>query len=431
MANMYNLNGLTYTAHENTEWFTRALFGGRLVQGGYIRVMTGVKGDELLSQIELENKVLQIDGKDCAWTPNQIIKLSEKKASVKTYKINLEQCIDDLENKRTIYQLSPGAKNESLPDELEAASLQLIAIALSNEIEEMVIGGDESKDPNQFNGMEKTLTDSTEAVKLVGATITKENVIGAVEAVYAAIPEEVLQAEDRGELFILGSYATRRKLRTAIAQQKKNDSLAEEWEVDKTDKNNPRIWYNGMEFIPVKGIGANTLIGYAANNAWLLTDLLSDLEEVELGQFPKPNDNKIWVKGKLRLGFVMLFEEEAVIWSDQVATAQGGRPSDKGLTVIPGSLAFKAAGETKVFNVVTLGGVTPKVTSGATGFTVTAGETSTAEGVSITPVTVVATSNEGNRDPRVGEALVSLPDTDRSVTVTFSQRQNDIIKLVP
>src|SRR5690606_32250419 len=157
MANMYNISGLSYKPHENPEWFTRAMFGGRLVQGGYIRVMMDVKGDELLSQIDLENKVLQIDGKDCAWTPNQIIKLSEKVAKVKTYKINLEQCIDELENKRTLYQLTPGATNEALPDELEDATLMLIAIALSNEIEEMIVGGDESKDPNSINGMVKTL----------------------------------------------------------------------------------------------------------------------------------------------------------------------------------------------------------------------------------------------------------------------------------
>ena len=152
MANMYNINGLSYNAQENPEWFTRAMFGGRLVSGGYIRVLTGIKGDELLNQIDLENKVLQIDGKDCGWTPNQVIKLSEKKAKVKTYKINLEQCIDELENKRTLYMMSPGAQNESLPPELEAATLALIAIGLSNEIEEMIMNGNEINDPNQFNG---------------------------------------------------------------------------------------------------------------------------------------------------------------------------------------------------------------------------------------------------------------------------------------
>jgi hypothetical protein len=431
MANMYNINALSYKAQENPEWFTRAMFGGRLIQGGYIRVLTGIKGDELLSMIDLENKVLQIDGKDCAWTPNQIIKLSEKKASVKTYKINLEQCIDELEHKRTLYMLSPGATNESLPPELEEATLYLIAIGLSNEIEEMIVGGDESKDPNQFNGMEKTLLDSIQAAKLVGAVITKDNVIDAVESVYDAFSEEVLQAEDRGELYILGSYGTRRKLRTAIAKQKKNDSLAEEWEVDSTDKKNPRIWYNGMEFIPVKGIGANTLIGYDSTNAFLLTDLEGDLDEIEMGQFPKPNDNKVWIKGRMRLGFVMPFEDEAVIWSDKITTAQEAGPRNDDLAVAPNSLVFRAAGESKAFNIITKEGVTPEIGGTATGFTVTQGETTTVNGVNITPVTVVATDNTGNRDPKVGEVDVKLPDSDRGTTVTLNQRNEDVDTVTP
>ena len=66
MANMYNINGLSYNAQENPEWFTRAMFGGRLVAGGYIRVLTGIKGDELLNQIDLENKVCRSTVKTAA-----------------------------------------------------------------------------------------------------------------------------------------------------------------------------------------------------------------------------------------------------------------------------------------------------------------------------------------------------------------------------
>ena len=426
MANMYNINALSYNAHENPEWFTRAMFGGRLIQGGYIRVLTGIKGDELFSMIDLESKVLQIDGKDCAWTPNQIIKLSEKKASVKTYKINLEQCIDELEHKRTLYMLSPGATNESLPPELEEATLALIAIGLSNEIEEMVVGGDESADPNQFNGMEKTLLNSSEAAKLIGESITKDNIIDIIESIYEVIPEDVLQAEDRGEMFLLGSYQNRRKLSTAISKNKKNDSLSEEWEADRTDKKNPRFWYNGMEYIPVKGIGTNTLIAYAAGNAFLLTDLESDMDDIEMGQFPKPNDNKVWIKGRMRLGFAVPFEDEAIIWSDKVTTAQEAGPRNDDLAAVPNSLVFRAAGESKTFNIITKDGVTPEIGGAATGFTVTKGETTTVNGVSITPVTVVAAGNTGNRDPRVGEVGVKLPDSDRGTVVTLNQRSEDI-----
>lgn len=430
MANMYNINGLSYNAQENPEWFTRAMFGGRLVQGGYIRVLTGIKGDELLSMIDLDNKILQIDGKDCAWTPNQIIKLSDKKAKVKTYKINLEQCIDELENKRTLYMLSPGAKNESLPPELEEATLQLIAIGLSNEIEEMIIGGDESVDPNQFNGMEKTLLDSTQAAKLVGAVITKANVLQTFEDVYNAVSEDVLQSEDAGTLYIFGSYSTRRILRAALAD-KNNQVLAEAWTVDDTDKRNPRMYYLGVEFVPVKGIGKNTLICIDGTNAFLLTDLLSDLDEIEMGQFPKPNDSKVWIKGRMRLGFVIPFEDEAVIWSDKVKTAQEAGPGNNDLAITPNSLVFSAAGEAKTFTVVTKKGVTPEVNTAVDGFTVKAGETSEANGVNVTTVTVTATDNSSGINPRVGQVRVNLPDSDRGAVVTLNQRTEDIDTVFP
>ena len=430
MANMYNINGLSYNAQENPEWFTRAMFGGRLVQGGYIRVLTGIKGDELLSMIDLDNKILQIDGKDCAWTPNQIIKLSDKKAKVKTYKINLEQCIDELESKRTLYMLSPGAKNESLPPELEEATLQLIAIGLSNEIEEMIIGGDESVDPNQFNGMEKMLLDSTQAAKLVGTTLTKANILQTIEDLYDAVSEDVLQSEDAGTLYIFGSYNARRILRAALAN-KNNQVLAEAWTVDDTDKRNPRMYYLGVEFVPVKGIGKNTLICIDGTNAFLLTDLLSDLDEIEMGQFPKPNDSKVWIKGRMRLGFVIPFEDEAVIWSDKVKTAQEAGPGNNDLAVTPNSLVFSAAGEAKTFTVVTKKGVTPEVNTAVDGFTVKAGETSEANGVNVTTVTVTATDNSSGVNPRVGQVRVNLPDSDRGAIVTLNQRTEDIDTVFP
>lgn len=311
---MYDISALTYTSRENPEWFTRALFGGRLVSGGYVRVLTGIKGGELLSQIDITGKVLQSDGKDCAWTPQQIIKLSEKTAKVKTYKINLEQCIDELENKRTTYQLSPGAKNESLPAELEAATLWLLAINLSNEIEELIIAGDSGTNADEFDGMLTLLRKSTEAIKIAGAAITEANVLDAFKEVYMALPEEVLQSENAGTLYMLCSYATRRVLRAALSD-KNNQVIAAAWTVDDSDKKNPRIYYLGVEVVPAEGMDNSTIVGYDGNNALLLTDLLSDLEQIELGNYPKPNEDKIFIKGRLRLGFAIPFEDEVVLWS--------------------------------------------------------------------------------------------------------------------
>lgn len=422
---MYNINDLSYTAHENPEWFTRAMFGGRLIAGGYIGAITGVKGDELLSMIDLQNKILQIDGRDCAWTPNQIIKLSEKRAKVQTYKINLEQCIDELENKRTVYQLKPGATNEELPPELEAATMMLIAIGLSNEIEEMIVGGDSSKDENQFDGMEKQLLDSKQAAQLKGEAITDANVLGAFEKTYDALSEDVLQAEDTGTLFFFTSYGVRRKIVKALSA-KNNQNITNNWDIDKTDVKNPRVYYLGVEVVPVKGIGKNTIILIdGPTNALLLTDLMSDLEQVELGQFPKPNDNKVWIKGRLRMGFVIPFEDETVIWSDLVTADREADPNGGQLEVSPSSLVFAAAGETKTFNITTPTKVVPTISEAPAGFTATKGEVTTAGGFDVTPVTVVASDNTGNSSPRTGELTVSLPDDSRSVTVTLNQRYED------
>lgn len=432
MANMYNINGLSYTTHENPEWFTRALFGGRLVQGGYIRVLTGIKGDELLSQIDLQNKILQIDGRDCAWTPNQIIKLSEKRASVKTYKINLEQCIDELEQKRTLYQLSPGAANESLPDELEAATLALIAIGLSNEIEELIIGGDESIDPNQFNGFVKTALTSADTIKVVGTTLTKANVLEELEKVYNAIPEDVLQAEDAGTLYVLISYKTRRLIRSALAVAT-NQVLYPLFTLDESDKKNAKIYYNGAELVPVKGIGNNTVIAYDATNAFLLTDLLSDLEDIELGQFPKPHEDKVYVKGRLRLGFVIPFEDEVVIYDPSITEASGGYGPAQGLVVVPNSLVFSMAGEAKTFTITVDEDVVPTLNiAGATGFTASAlGTAVTANGKDTYTVTVTAAASGGNLAPRTGQVVVGITDSDRMATVTLNQRNEDVPEVTP
>lgn len=421
MANMYNINGLSYSPRENMEWFTRALFGGRLIQGGYIGALTGIKGDEMLSQIDLQNKILQADGRDCAWTPNQIIKLSEKLAKVKTYKINLEQCIDELENKRTAYQLSAGAKNESLPDELEEATLALIAIGLSNEIEELIISGDESEDPNAIDGFQTQLLKAdSEAIKLAGETLTKANVLAAIEEAYDAVPEEVLQAEDAGTLYALVSFKTRRLIRNALSTAS-NQVLFPMFTLEDGDRANPRMYYNGLEIIVGKGMDNDTIIIYDANNALFLTDLLSDLEDIRLGNMPAPKDSIVFIDGRLRLGFVIPFEDEVVIWSALIDT--DSIPSgNNDLRVVPNSLVFDVAGETQTFTVITEDTTAAVEVNGAgSGFTVTAGATT----AGVTTVTVVASDGTGSIPPRVGQVVVSIVDTDRKATVTLNQRNDD------
>lgn len=433
MANLYNINALSYTPHENMEWFTRSLFGGRLIQGNYIGVLTGIKGEELLNQIDLQNKILQADGRDCAWTPNQLIKLSEKKASVKTYKIQTEQCIDELETKRTAYMLSEGARNESLPAELEEATLALIAIGLSNEIEEMIVAGDVSRDPNEFDGLQTQLMKSNEAIKIAGETLTKANIIAAVEAAVDALPENVIQTEDRQTVYIMMNYKTRRLLRNALAKEN-NQVMYPQFSLDMADPKNPRIYFDDLEVIVGKGLDRNTIIVYDSRNVLFLTDLMSDLEDIRLGNFPAPKDNVIFIDGRLRLGLAIPFEDEVVIWSAEIEEDQAPN-GNKDLQVVPNSLVFDVTGQTKTFNILTAD-PNADVTANASGsgFTISAAEkeTVTIGGTTFgsTTVTVTIGDGTGSIHPRTGQVIVSIDDTDRKATVTLNQRNDDAVTVV-
>lgn len=310
MANMYNISPLSYQPSTNMDWFTKALFGGRLIENGKIDVVTGVKESTFLNLLNFEHTLLQPDGRDCAWTPEQVFKLSEKEVKIKTYKINLEQCIDDLERKRINVMLKPGAKNTDLPEALEEATMEMLAAELSSEIETKIFTGNSTTDPNDFDGAVTVLSASTEAIKITGSALTKTNIVAEIEKVYNAIPENVLvKGLENDSVKIYVAYEALQRLKMALASVS-NQVIATAFTLEAE-----ALRYLGLEIVPVKGLNNKTIIAADISNFLLATDLLSDTEEIRIGQFPAPHDSKIFIDGRLRLGFVIPFEDEVVFYN--------------------------------------------------------------------------------------------------------------------
>lgn len=310
MANMYDISPLSYQPSTNMDWFTKALFGGRLIENGKIDVITGVKESTMLNLLNFEHTLLQPDGRDCSWTPEQIFKLSEKEVTIKTYKINLEQCIDDLERKRINVMLKPGAKNTELPDSLEEATMEMLAAELSSEIETKIFTGDSSSDPNDFDGAITVLNASSDAIRIAGVPLTKSNVTDEIEKVYEAIPQNVLiKGLENDTVKIYVAYETVQRLKMALAAVS-NQVVASAFSAE-----GDTLRYLGIEIVPVKGLDNATMIAADISNFLLATDLLSDTEEIRIGQFPAPHDSKVYIDGRLRLGFVIPFEDEVVFYN--------------------------------------------------------------------------------------------------------------------
>ena len=69
-----------------------------------------------------------------------------------------------------------------------------------------------------------------------------------------------------------------------------------------------------VEILPVKGLGNDEMIAADARNFLMGTDLVRDMEEIRLGQFAAPHDSKIFIDGRLRIGFAIPFEDEVVYY---------------------------------------------------------------------------------------------------------------------
>lgn len=311
MANIYNIENVTYEPSRNPEWFAKALLSGRLISGNYIGVLPNVKKSMYLNSLAAMTGLLQKDDNSCGWNPTQMVKLSQKLATVQPYKIQGEECLDRLESIFLVNSFKAGANNtlDTLPTDFTSASMEQIAKEVNAEIEKMLIAGDSAKNANQIDGLVKQLTNATDKIKIAGSTLTKANVISELEKVYAAIPAAVLGQETENGVKIFASFNTVRALKMALANVS-NQVINTEFSIA-----NDVIKMYGIEIVPVQGMDDATMVAIATNNCYLLTDMVSDFSNISLQSMPFPNEDKIGLKGRLRLGLGILFTDEAVLYA--------------------------------------------------------------------------------------------------------------------
>lgn len=307
MAEMYDITGISYQASRQPEWFTKALFSGKIIEGNYVRILPNVKKSTYLNMLDLDGNVLQKSQNDCGWNPTAALKLSEQLATVTDYKIQLEDCIEKFESTWLVERMKAGANVDELPATLGEASLDIVGKSVNADIERMLFGGDATKE-NEFDGIVKVLSGATDTIKISGSTLTKANIINELEKVFTAIPEAVLQdAEDKVKIFV--SYNSYRALKMALANVD-SQVIAAAFTVD-----GGVIKYLGIEVVPAVGITNNQMVASNTENLIMLTDLVSDFSQIELGTFPKPNENRLWVKGALKIGVAVAYPSETVLYA--------------------------------------------------------------------------------------------------------------------
>lgn len=322
MANLIN-NQITYTVKNNGEWFYQSLQKAHTLANDYIRVIPNVTKDVKIHKLVMANNtVSQVDNRDCAWSPTQRITLNEATFQVKNFKINEEQCMEELDSIWSEMQYREiGATKDQWPtntdgnESLESAVMFHLQNSLSQDIERIIWGGSGNTVAGVQDGIvDKALASST-SIKITGQTIDAANVLGEIEKVYNAIPNVVLNDgefdPEKAAVKIFVNMDIMRYLRQALSTvATSNQVILPSFAVE-----GGKIYYLGVEIVVV-GLPANTMIAASKDNLVFVTDLLSDTQEIR-AQFGNDlkDESTLYIKGAYRANAGMIFEDEVVIYS--------------------------------------------------------------------------------------------------------------------
>lgn len=243
----------------------------------------------------------------CGWTPSGDVKFSERELEVKPYKINFEQCLAEFEKSWLGEIMKPGANLDEMPTEAEDQVMYLVNKKVSKEIENKIWNG--VKSTSEIDGFIKVLGDATDTNKVDGVALTKANILAEFEKVYLAQSEDVISASEDGELKFYVGTKTEKLIRLSLADVS-NQTISQNWIAGET------LSYMGYEIVSLNAIRPNTIVFANWHNLAYGTDLISDESEVKTGMFPAPEDDKYFVKGRLKLGVQIAFPDEVVLYKE-------------------------------------------------------------------------------------------------------------------
>ena len=323
MANLIN-NQITYTVKNNGEWFYKSLRKAHTLANDYIRVIPNVTKDVKIHKLVMANNTIsQVDGRDCAWNPTQRITLDEATFRVKNWKINEEQCMEELDSIWSEMQYREiGATKDQWPsntdgnESLESAVMFHLQNSLANDLERIIWGGSGNTVGGQTpDGIVDKALASANTIKVSGQTIDATNVLGEIEKVYNAIPNVVLNDgefdPEKAPVKIFVTMDIMRYLRQALSTVPTNYQVI----LPSFAIEGGKIFYMSVEIVVV-GLPANTMVAASKDNLVFVTDLLSDTQEIR-AQFG--NDLKdeamLYIKGAYRANAGFIFDDEVVIYS--------------------------------------------------------------------------------------------------------------------
>lgn len=266
------------------EYIAKVIKQSNTIENNLVTVLPNLTSDTYVRKVETSPGFIDYA---CGWSPQGSTTLSERQLTMKKIMWPFEFCKEDFRQLWTASQMGFSAHNDSLPATEQAAILADVARRVARKIDVDIWEG---------NGLAGNFAGLIPAFLLDGdvidvslpVAITSANVEAELGKFIDTIPDELLVSDG----FRMGvSTNVIRALRKLYGTQARTNG---------TFLNPNEAEFDGYTLTEIKGLNANTMVGYNPAQVFFGTGLLSDLNEVRILDMDE-ND----LSGQVRMKLVM------------------------------------------------------------------------------------------------------------------------------
>jgi hypothetical protein len=300
---MFDLTDNTVYAGKNDA----AFYSAAIIEGGSketFRLISNVKSKIKLAKYDLGSLVQDAD---CTFSNTGEGTLSQKEFDVCAKKINLELCQRTFETDYLSERMRAGSLNsEVAPADFVNYMIDRVGKQVSADLEKATWAGVLTGGTYPLNicqGLIQIMTADADVIDVTATTITTANVIAQIQRVYDAIPDAVIEKSD---VAIYVSTNIARAYKAAVAAASSEAYYTKDAE----------LTFLGVELIAAQGLPSNRMVAAQKSNLLLMTDLVSDFEELLiLPQKGVTGEPTIRVVGEFKFGVDYLYGAEVVLYS--------------------------------------------------------------------------------------------------------------------
>jgi len=285
------------------------IYSQALIKGGSKETFTPILDVKDVARIRKHDfgDVLQSDS--CTFSAQGAGDLYEKLVTACPVKINVELCQSTLETSFVSNAMKSGSNSaDFLPADFQNYIMAQLANKVSADLEVMVWQGDTASSgqvyPNNVcDGLVAEFEADVDVIDVTGTTVSASNVIVELNKVYNAIPDSIKYSTE------LAIYVS-----TNIMGAYKQAVAAASAEAYYTKDAEPT--FLGVPLVLAQGLPANTAVAAEKTNLFLISDLLSDFEDIRiLPQLNTTGDDTIRIVGRFKFAVSYAYGAEVVLYA--------------------------------------------------------------------------------------------------------------------